>query len=69
MILDFADLQYLSSAGLRSLLVMAKKAKALSGSLALCGLQGVVREIVTVAGFDSVLPLYADVASAVEGGA
>ena len=42
-ILDFADLSYISSAGLRIVLMTAKKTKALGGGLALCNLGDPIR--------------------------
>ena len=60
LLFDMAGVEYISSAGLRSLLVLAKAAKATGGSLALCGLVPAVKEVMTISGFDSILPLAAD---------
>jgi len=54
-VIDFSQVDYISSAGLRSLLIAAKKAKALGGALTLCGLRGNVREVMAVSGFDTIL--------------
>lgn len=68
LILDLTALDYVSSAGLRSVLAAAKKAKAAGGTLVLCGLSGLVQEVFTISGFDSFLPVYDDVAAACQAG-
>jgi anti-anti-sigma factor len=61
MVFDFTNLEYISSAGLRSILATAKKLQAIGGGLSLCGLSGLVEEVISVSGFDRVLPVYASV--------
>ncbi len=68
LIFDFAALEYISSAGLRVILATAKKVKGPGGSLALCSLTGLVEEVISVSGFDSFMPVYADVEKAMQGG-
>ncbi len=50
-VIDFSDLEYISSAGLRSLLFAAKQLKGKGGSLLLCGLKGMVKEVFDLSGF------------------
>jgi len=57
-VVNLADLLYLSSAGMRVMLAATKKLHSLHGVLAFCALQTPVRKIIEVAGFDSVLKLY-----------
>lgn len=66
LLLDFAQVEYVSSAGLRSLLVLAKAVKSAGGALALCGLVPAVRDVMTISGFDNILPLAADRPAALE---
>ena len=66
LLLDFAQVEYVSSAGLRSLLVLAKAVKSAGGGLALCGLVPAVRDVMTISGFDNILPLAADRAGALD---
>ena len=67
LVFDFSLLEYISSAGLRSILSAAKKAAGAGGSLSLCGLNGLVEEVVTVSGFDNIMTVYADVPQALAG--
>ena len=53
LILDCGGLEYISSAGLRALLVAAKQLKPVGGRLAICGANDYVREIIELAGFDA----------------
>ncbi|MGE5397729.1 MAG: STAS domain-containing protein [Chitinophagales bacterium] len=69
MILDLTGLEYISSAGLRSLLITAKKLKGAGGNLLLCQLSEMVKEVICMAGFDSILPIYTDIEEAMKGGA
>ena len=57
MIIDFSGLEYISSAGLRSILVLAKRLTPCGGKVVLCGMSGVVEEVFGVSGFDSFLPV------------
>ncbi|MEK4035059.1 STAS domain-containing protein [Methylocystis sp. IM3] len=54
-VIDLSEVDYVSSAGLRALLIAAKKAKSLGGALTLCGLRGSVSEVMAVSGFDAML--------------
>lgn len=57
-VVDLGGLQYISSAGLSHILVAARSVKAQGGSLALCGLHGMVKEIFTVTKFLTLFPVY-----------
>lgn len=54
-VLDFSALDYISSAGLRVVLLLAKRLKQTQGSLVLCGLQPHVREVFDISGFLAIL--------------
>jgi len=58
MILDFTHLDYLSSAGLCSILTVGKKLKAEGGKIALAVPQGTVRQILELAGFTQLFPVF-----------
>ena len=53
-VLDFSRLDYISSAGLRVVLILAKKLKQTGGRLAVCALKPNIHSIFEVSGF---LPL------------
>lgn len=67
LVLDFSSLEYISSAGLRSVLVVGKKSKANGSNLTLCGLSGLVEEVFNMSGFDSFFPIYPSVEKILEG--
>ncbi len=50
---DLGGVDYLSSAGLRSILSTAKRLKARQGEIRFCGLAGMVQEVFSVSGFSS----------------
>ena len=54
-IIEFKNLEYLSSAGLREFLNTAKALKKMDGRLVLCAMPDYIREIIEVAGFDTIL--------------
>jgi anti-anti-sigma factor len=56
--LDFSQLDYISSAGLRVLLGAAKQLRASGGKLGMFGLNQSVKEVFDISGFSSILPVY-----------
>lgn len=57
-IFNFKDLEYISSAGLRSILSLGKKVKSEGRSLVFCNLRGMVQEVFEVSGFTSIFTVY-----------
>jgi anti-sigma B factor antagonist len=57
MVIDFKDLEYISSAGLRVILKATKALKREEGKMMLCDMQDYVKEVFEIAGFDSFLPI------------
>jgi anti-sigma B factor antagonist len=66
MILDFQELDYISSAGLRVILKATKNLKSGEGKLVLCAMQDYVKEVFEISGFDSFLPIEATLDDAVK---
>ena len=62
--LDFARLDYVSSVGLRALMVAAKKSRASGRKIAVAALTPVVREIFEISRFNFVIPVFADLRAA-----
>jgi len=66
-IADLSELEYISSAGLRSILTSAKKLKSAQGSIAFCGLNGMVEEVFSVSGFSAMFPIHQNIDDALAG--
>ncbi len=66
-VLDLSGLDYISSAGLRSMLTLAKKLKSKEGGLVLCGLQEMVTEVFEVSGFTTIFEIFGSLKEAMEG--
>lgn len=60
LIIDFAQLNYISSAGLRVLLMAAKTMNAKKRTLLLCGMKPEIHEVFEVSGFTKILTIVAD---------
>ena len=58
LVIDFEKLDYVSSTGLRVLLVAAKRLKAVDGKIALSSLKPHILEVFEIAGFKSIFPIY-----------
>jgi anti-sigma B factor antagonist len=66
MIVDFKDLDYISSAGLRVILKATKALNREEGKIMLCSMQDYVKEVFEIAGFDSFLPIVASMDEALQ---
>ena len=66
-LINFDNLNYISSAGLRILLATAKKLKPASGDLKICGLNQTVQEVFDISGFSSILSVVATEEDALAG--
>ncbi|MCP3890527.1 MAG: STAS domain-containing protein [Desulfobulbaceae bacterium] len=63
-VVNLGDLEYISSAGLRSILASAKKAKKAGCTMQFCGLNGMVQEVFQVSGLGSMFSVTATVEEA-----
>lgn len=59
-VFDFSNLVYISSAGLRVLLYVAKKTKSKGGRVSLCSVNSNVQRILDISGLTKFLPVYGD---------
>ena len=57
-LVDFAGVEFISSAGLAALMTAAKQAKATNGRIAVAGLRPLVQEIFAISRFARVVPVY-----------
>jgi len=64
-VIDLSPTEYVSSAGLRVLVMLAKKLAGGQGRLVLCGMRESVREVFEIAGFTSLFAITATVDEAV----
>lgn len=60
LLMNLAGLEYVSSAGLRVFLIVAKNLKKSQGGFALCGMNEQIREIFEISGFLDLMPHYPD---------
>ncbi|KPK96121.1 hypothetical protein AMJ80_01795 [bacterium SM23_31] len=56
--IDSAQLDYISSAGLRVILIVLKKMKAVDGKLAVFALKDHIKEVFDISGFTSMLSIF-----------
>lgn len=64
LVLDFSRVEYISSMGLRVLLMAAKQLRAAGARIAVASLQPVAAEIFAIARFNHVLEIFPDVRTA-----
>lgn len=64
-VINCTGLTYISSSGLRILLVVLKKITAAGGELRIAGLRDNIREILLIAGFTSIFSIFATLDEAV----
>jgi len=67
LLLDFSDLAYISSSGLRVLLTVAKRLAPDEGEMRICNLNDVVNEVFEVSGFSTILNVFPSNSEALEG--
>ena len=63
-LVDFTGAEYISSAGLRALMMGSRQAKAVKGRLAVAELRPVVKEIFEISRFSLVVPVFDNLADA-----
>ena len=65
-VLDCKDLNYISSEGLRVMLMAAKKAKSQGGALTLCATNTAVNEVMMISGFGALFGIHLNVENAIK---
>ncbi|MCO7226985.1 STAS domain-containing protein [Pleionea sp. CnH1-48] len=66
LIIDAKELSYISSAGLRVLLMVVKKVEPLKGKLAMCHVKEGVSSIIRMVGFDRFIAVHDDKEQAIQ---
>jgi len=59
-LMNFEGINYISSAGLRVLLMAAKRTEQAQGQLALCAVQDHIQEVFKFSGFSTIIPIHSD---------
>lgn len=66
LVVDLSQLDYISSAGLRVLLLVARKVQQAHGKLVMFGLSPGVREVFSISGFDTIFVIRDDAGAALD---
>jgi anti-anti-sigma factor len=67
LIVDMSGVDYISSVGLRALMMAAKQAEAQAGRIAVAALSSMVREVFEISRFDMVFKVYGNLDEALAG--
>ena len=67
LVVDLSQLEYVSSSGLRVLLLAAKRLQGTGGKIVLCSMKDHVRQVFDLAGFSSILSIYGSRDEAIKG--
>jgi len=66
LLLDFSLVNYVSSAGLRVLMIASRQVKAQQGVFAVASLQPLVQEVFAISRFNLIIPCYINVEAAIK---
>lgn len=58
LLLNFEDVSYISSAGMRVILLTAKSLQKTGVRFALCSMNDSIREVFKISGFDKIIPIH-----------
>jgi anti-sigma B factor antagonist len=67
LVVDLSQLDYVSSSGLRVLILAAKRLQTVGGKIVLCSMKDHVRQVFDLAGFSSMLSIYGSRDEAIKG--
>jgi anti-sigma B factor antagonist/stage II sporulation protein AA (anti-sigma F factor antagonist) len=66
LLLDFSGVDYISSAGLRVLMMASRRVKAQQGTFAIAALQPLVQEVFAISRFNLIIPCYVSIEAAIK---
>ena len=65
-LVDFEQVAFISSAGLRVVLMLGKQLRKRGAKIALCSLKNPIREIFSISGFDRIIPIHGSETQAID---
>ena len=60
LLMDFADVDYINSTGLRVLLLALQQLKKNQGKLVLCSIKDYMKEVFEISGYTEIFPIFSD---------
>lgn len=67
LVIDLANLDYISSVGLRMFILVGKRLKQVNGKVVVCSLQDAIQQVFEISGFTTLFPIFKSRADAVDG--
>jgi anti-anti-sigma factor len=64
LVMDLGGVEYISSAGLRIILMLSRRLNGSGGTIRFCGLRGMVQEVFSISGFNSLFPVFPSISEA-----
>lgn len=64
LVMDFSELEYINSAGLRILVMSYQRLTPRGGKVMICGVRDYIAEIFDISGYNRIFGMYADMAGA-----
>lgn len=66
LVMDFSELEYINSAGLRVLVMSYQRLTPLGGKVMICGVRDYIAEIFDISGYNRIFGMYADMGLALQ---
>ena len=66
LVMDFSELDYINSAGLRILVMSYQRLLPLGGQVMVCGARDYIDEIFLISGYNKIFPMYPDLDQAIK---
>ncbi len=67
LLMDFADVDYINSTGLRVLLLALQQLKKNQGKLVLCSIKDYMKEVFEISGYTEIFPIFSDQSEGLKG--
>jgi anti-sigma B factor antagonist len=67
LLMDFADVDYINSTGLRVLLLALQQLKKNQGKLILCSIKDYMKEVFEISGYTEIFPIFSDQSEGLKG--